>query len=51
VQNDTGAVLFYYESQPFHFCSLDCLKIFQAYPETYAHEEETELKSVEDSGF
>jgi YHS domain-containing protein len=51
VQNDKGAILFYFEGQPFHFCSLDCLKIFQAYPQAYAHEEDTELKAVEDSGF
>jgi YHS domain-containing protein len=51
VQNDRGAILFYFEDQPFHFCSLDCLKIFQAYPQAYAHEEDTELKTVEDSGF
>ncbi len=51
MQNDKGAILFYFEGQPFHFCSLDCLKIFQAYPQAYAHEEDTELKAVEDSGF
>jgi YHS domain-containing protein len=51
VQNDKGAILFYFEGQPFHFCTLDCLKIFQAYPLAYAHGEDTELNSVEDSGF
>ena len=45
-----GAVLLVHEGVTFRFCSLECLKIFQAYPETYTQEEEVELRSVEDSG-
>lgn len=51
VQNDKGTVLFHFEGRAFHFCSLDCLKIFQAYPHAYTQEEDSELRSVEDSGF
>ena len=51
VQHDKGALLFHFEGQAFHFCSLDCLKVFQAYPYAYTHDEDTELRSVEDSGF
>ena len=51
VQKDKGALFFVFEGQAFDFCSLDCLKIFQAYPYAYARDEETEVKSVEDSGF
>lgn len=51
VQKDKGALFFVFEGQAFHFCSLDCLKIFQAYPNAYTHDQESELSSVEDSGF
>ena len=50
VQKDKGAFLFVFEGQAFHFCSLDCLKIFQAYPCAYAHDQNEEVDSVEDSG-
>ncbi len=46
-----GAVVFVYDGREFHFCSLDCLKIFQAFPETYTTSETPELQSVEDSGY
>jgi len=50
VQKDKGALFLVFEGRGFNFCSLDCLKIFQAYPYAYTGDEETEVKSVEDSG-
>jgi ribosomal protein L24E len=44
-----GAPVMAHEGLTFRFCSLECLKIFKAFPEAYTHEEETELKSVEDT--
>jgi len=46
-----GGLVFVYEGQKFFFCSLDCLKIFQAYPETYTTDEESSLSAIEDTGF
>jgi YHS domain-containing protein len=49
LEPDHGAPVMVLEGATFHFCSLECLKIFKAFPEAYIHEEETELRSVEDT--
>lgn len=51
IQREAGSLVFSYEGESFDFCSLDCLKIFQAYPAAYANAEEPELSTVEDSQF
>ena len=35
----------------FHFCSLICLKIFQAYPNAFMGKEEMELNLLEDTAY
>jgi YHS domain-containing protein len=45
-----GATVIVFEGVKFFFCSVDCLRIFQAFPDAYAHDEIPELKSIEDSG-
>ncbi|MGC8722864.1 MAG: YHS domain-containing protein [Acidobacteriota bacterium] len=37
-----------YEGKPFSFCSLDCMHIFQHFPQAYAEGQEPELQAIED---
>jgi len=39
-----------YEGKSFSFCSLDCMHIFQHFPQAYAEGEEPDLGTVEDAG-
>ncbi|MEJ2422369.1 MAG: hypothetical protein P8018_11855 [Acidobacteriota bacterium] len=50
VQHSQAVDLVYHELL-FRFCSLDCLKVFQRYPEVYGEGEEPELHPVEDTNF
>ena len=48
---DQGAVLeFNREERRFKFCCLECLRIFQQYPEAYEGAELPQIEAVEDSG-
>lgn len=51
LSDEHGVACLMYEGVAFRFCSLDCLKVFQAFPLAYGRGEEPDLKTVEDSGF
>jgi YHS domain-containing protein len=51
LEEDSAVVDMVFEGTTFHFCSLDCLKIFQAFPDAYGRGEEPDLKALEDSAF
>ena len=35
----------------FSFCTIDCMRLFQQFPDVYLGEETPQLEAVEDSGF
>lgn len=51
IEDTKGSLVSSVDGHLFHFCSLECLKIFQAYPEAYMGEIEMELKTVEDTAW
>ena len=47
---EEGSLEFFHEGQPYHFCSLPCMRLFQQYPEVYLGEvEQPAVVVVEDS--
>jgi YHS domain-containing protein len=48
LETEKGAAELFYEGTLYRFCSVDCLRIFEAFPEAYSGGEEPELKAIEE---
>ncbi len=46
-----GAFQCSHEGTAYRFCTLECMRVFQQFPEVYVGHEEMEIQTLEDSGF
>lgn len=51
IHESDGSLVSALDGHVFHFCSLICLKIFQAYPNSFMGKEELELNILEDTAY
>ena len=46
-----GAFQYSHEGKAYNFCTIECMRVFQQFPEVYVGQEEAEIQTLEDSGF
>jgi YHS domain-containing protein len=51
LENNRAAMEIIHGGKQYLFCSLECSRLFQQFPEVYEGVESAEIEAVEDSGF